>query len=115
MAFVVLGDGVTHRLHKTVDQGGGQTGARGRLDAPGGHKAAGQCLHETLLPQAALLGRFGQREGTCDALVNVKNALFFAFAVFFDQHFCTDRLSGQIGNGRGNGRANGGGKGGECA
>ena len=50
MALIIMGNGVADRLHKTVDQGGGEIGARSGLDTSGWKKSLLQCPQKAAFP-----------------------------------------------------------------
>jgi hypothetical protein len=55
LAFAFPGDGVAHRLHEAVDEGGLQFGAGGGVDASGRDEAFFHGLEEHALPMGALV------------------------------------------------------------
>jgi hypothetical protein len=82
VAVFDVGNGVTHRLHKTVDQRGGQIGAGGRLNATGWEKTGFQRFKKLVFPERLLLG--GLDLGKClgNAPIDVGDGFFVALAVF---------------------------------
>ena len=95
VAVVDMGDGVAHRLHKAVDQRGGEFGAGRRLDAPGRQKALLQGLQEAAFPLFALLRRLDLRQGMRHALVDVEDVLLGSLSVFLQQNLLADGLGGK--------------------
>ena len=107
VTFIVLRDRVAHRLHETVDQRRGQTGARRRLDASRRHEPIAQRLGEALLPDLAMLRRFRLGQRTCHTRVHGVGGSLVALGVLLEQHLGADRLRWQVAN-RGAGRGSAG-------
>ena len=85
-------DGVANRLDKTVDQCGGQVGASSRLNASGRQKPVLQRLQEFGLPLFLLLRGLELDERARNTLIDFKDGLLGALAVFFEKHFFADLL-----------------------
>ena len=74
-------DGISHGLHKAVNQRGSQVGTRCRLDAPGGQKTGLQGVQKFDFPLLLMLGCLGLGQCPGHPLVDIQNNFFGVFAV----------------------------------
>ncbi len=90
-------DGVADRLHEAVDQGGGEIGAGGGVDAAGGDETVFLGPEEFFFPLGPVLLVFDGGQGAGNAAAHVMHVHFLALGVLFHQHFGGDFLLGQRG------------------
>ena len=96
-----LGDGVAHRLHEAVDEGGGERGAGRGVDAARGNEAALLRLEEARFPLRSPGLGLGGGQRARHAGAHLGARALAALGVLFQQHVARDLL---VGEGRGAGR-----------
>ena len=93
-----LGDGVAHGLHEAVDEGGGEAGAGGGVDAARGDEAVFLRLEELRLPEGAAVLVLVAGQGLGHPGPHFADRAFAVLGVLLDEDFGADFLGGQPGN-----------------
>ena len=98
LAVADAGNGVAHRLHETIDEGGLNLQPGGGVDAAGGDETMFLRQKESFLPLRALFRFLGLGQTARDATTHVLYRFFILFRVFFQQDFGADLLRRHAGS-----------------